>query len=127
MSTASAILIGNVGTDPDMRYLASGTAITKLPLATKRRVKTESGDWENATDWFDITFWGTLAERVNSYVRKGMTLVVFADIETSKSTTEDGATRKYTNFTARSYEIVNFGKKNADEQQTEEQEFDIPF
>ena len=65
-------LLGRIGTEPEMRYTANGTAVTRLRLATDRPTK----DGESQTDWHTIICWSKLAEAVNSYVGKGDRLYV---------------------------------------------------
>lgn len=60
-------LLGRVGVEPEMRYTPSGTAVTRLRVATDRSNK----NGESETDWHTVICWGKLAEAVNSYVHKG--------------------------------------------------------
>ena len=62
------MIVGHVGKDPEMRYLDSGTALTKFRVAVKRPVKDSSGI---DTDWFECVFWGKQAETAASLVKKG--------------------------------------------------------
>ena len=80
-----AILVGNVGADPETRYSASGSAITNIRLATTEEWKDkQSGEKVKKTEWHRLTAFGRLAEIAAEYVRKGSTLYVEGRIETSK-------------------------------------------
>ena len=64
-------LIGNLGNDPEMRYMADGTAVTNFSLATTRRWKTSEGERREETTWWRISAWRGLAETCNQYLTKG--------------------------------------------------------
>ncbi len=66
------ILIGNVGADPDVRYLEGGTAVANLRLATTERYKNKNGENIDQTEWHNIVLWRGLAEIVEKYVHKGV-------------------------------------------------------
>ena len=65
------MVIGNVGTDPEMRYTPSGSPVTSFRLATSRRYSTQDGERREETEWFTIVAWSQLAEQVNQYLSKG--------------------------------------------------------
>lgn len=73
-------LVGNVGSDPDVRETGNGTRVAHLSLATDRRFR-RNGEVEKRTDWHRLTFWGKAAETVEQYVRKGSKLYVEGRIE----------------------------------------------
>ena len=70
------MLIGNAGKDAELRYLSSGFAKSEFSLAVNRRRKNQSGEWEDATDWFNIVILGDQAERVSQYITKGKQVFV---------------------------------------------------
>ena len=65
------IVIGNVGTDPEMRYTAQGTARATFRLASSRNTNTPSGERQQETEWFTVVAFRNLAEQVNQYLTKG--------------------------------------------------------
>jgi single-strand DNA-binding protein len=69
------ILMGNVTRDPELRYIASGTAVTDITLAVNDRRKTASGEWVEETTFVDVTLWGRTAEIAGEYVTKGSPLL----------------------------------------------------
>ena len=89
-------LLGRVGTDPEMRYSQSGTAVTQLRLATDRR--RQNGDTE--ADWHSVVCWGKQAEAVAQYVKKGNRLYVAGSIAQNTYETDDGQRRHRTEIHA---------------------------
>jgi len=70
------ILMGNVTRDPELRYIASGTAVTDIGLAVNDRRKNASGEWVEETTFVDVTLWGRTAEVAGEYVTKGSPLFI---------------------------------------------------
>ena len=93
MSLNKIMVIGNVGTDPDMRYTPSGSAVTSFRLATNRRYTTAAGEQREETEWFTITAWTQLAELCNQYVTKGMRIYAEGRLKSDSWTGNDGQTR----------------------------------
>ena len=89
-------LLGRVGADPEMKYTASGTAVTQLRLATDRVRK----DGESDTDWHSIVVWDKLAEACANYVEKGQRLYVAGRLAQNSWTGDDGQRRYRTEIHA---------------------------
>ena len=89
-------LLGRVGNDPEMRYTASGIAVTQLRLATDRGRK----DGEDATDWHTVVVWDKLGEAVAKYVQKGQRLYVAGRLVQSSWEGDDGQRRHRTEIHA---------------------------
>ena len=70
------VLVGNVTRDPELRYIANGTAVTDIGLAINDRRKTASGEWVEETTFVDVTLWGRTAEIAGEYVTKGSPLLI---------------------------------------------------
>lgn len=70
------ILLGNVTRDPELRYIANGTAVTDIGLAVNDRRKSPSGEWIEETTFVDVTLWGRTAEIAGEYVTKGSPLLI---------------------------------------------------
>jgi len=79
-SVNRVILVGNAGSDPDIRRTASGTTVAHLSLATNRRTRV-NGEMQERTDWHRLTFWAAEAETIERYVRRGNRLYVEGRIE----------------------------------------------
>lgn len=69
------VLVGNLTRDPELRYIASGTAVTDIGLAVNERVK-RNEQWVDEANFFDITLWGRTAEVANEYLAKGSSVLI---------------------------------------------------
>ena len=87
------LVIGNVGTDPDMRYTPNGYPVTSFRLATGRKYTTSDGEQREETEWFTITAWRDLAEKCNQYVTKGMRVYAEGRLKSDTWTGQDGQVR----------------------------------
>jgi single-strand DNA-binding protein len=83
-------LIGNVGRDPELKYLASGEAVTTFSLATNRRWRGQDGQTHEQTEWHNVVAWRKLAEQCGEYVEKGRQVYVEGRLQTR--TWDDAAT-----------------------------------
>ncbi len=106
-SLNKVMLIGNVGSDPDVRMTPSGTKVVKLSLATNRRFQDRGGQQQERTDWHRLTLFGKLADIVEQYVSKGDRLYVEGRIEYSQTQDEQGGTKYWTDIVAQ--ELVMLG------------------
>ena len=87
-----AQIIGNLGRDPEMRYLPSGDAVANISVATTEKWKDKaSGEMKEHTEWHRISFFGKLAEVAGQYLKKGSTVYLEGKIQTRKYTDKDGA------------------------------------
>lgn len=78
------ILVGNLGADPDTRYSASGSAVTRISIATSERWKDkQTGEQQERTEWHRVVFFGRLAEIAAEYLRKGSQVYVEGSLRTS--------------------------------------------
>ena len=69
-------IVGNLGTDPEMRYTPSGQAVTNFSVATNRRWTNNEGQMQEETVWFRVSVWGKQAESCNQYLSKGRQVFV---------------------------------------------------
>lgn len=84
-SVNKVILVGNLGADPETRYLPSGDAVTNIRIATTDRYKDkQSNEFKEATEWHRIAFFGKLAEIAGQYLRKGSSVYIEGRIRTRK-------------------------------------------
>jgi len=97
-SVNKVTLIGNVGSDPEIRSTSSGSRVAKVSLATNRQFQDRSGQTQDRTEWHRLTFFGRLAEIVEQYVKKGDQLYVEGRIEYSQTQDEQGNTRYWTDI-----------------------------
>ena len=98
MSVNKVILIGNVGKDPEVRYLDTGIAVASFPLATTDRAYTLSNGTQvpERTEWHNLVLWRGLAETAEKYVHKGDKLYVEGKIRTRSYDDQNGAERDVT-------------------------------
>jgi single-strand DNA-binding protein len=94
MSVNKVILVGNVGKDPETRYLDESTAITKFPMATSETYKNRAGERVSTTEWHNIVLWRGLAQVAEKYVRKGTQLYIEGRIKTRSYDDAEG-NKKY--------------------------------
>ena len=91
-SVNKVIIVGNLGRDPEMRYLPSGDAVCNVSVATTARYKDKAtGDMKEATEWHRISFFSKLAEIAGQYLEKGSSVYVEGSLRTRKYTDKDGA------------------------------------
>ncbi|MEX2430697.1 MAG: single-stranded DNA-binding protein [Dehalococcoidia bacterium] len=87
------MVIGNVGTDPEMRYTPNGKPVTSFRLATNRRYSTQDGEQREETEWFTVVAWNNLAEQVNQYLGKGAKAYVEGRLQSRSFQGNDGQMR----------------------------------
>lgn len=93
-SVNKAIIVGNLGKDPEVRYTASGEAICNITVATSETWKDKAtGEKKEATEWHRISFFGKLAEIAGQYLKKGSQVYVEGSIRTRKWQDKDGQDR----------------------------------
>ena len=99
-SINKVILIGNLGKDPETRYLPSGDAVTNITVATTDTWKDKSGEKQEHTEWHRVAFFGKLAEIAGEYLKKGSPVYVEGRIRTRKWQDKEGQERYTTEIIA---------------------------
>jgi single-strand DNA-binding protein len=100
-SVNKVILVGNLGADPETRYLPGGDAVANIRLATTDRYKDKSsGEFKELTEWHRVAFFGRLAEIVNEYLKKGSSVYIEGRIRTRKWQDQSGQDRYSTEIVA---------------------------
>ena len=99
-SVNKVILIGNLGADPETRYLPSGDAVTNIRIATTDTWKDKSGEKQEHTEWHRIAFFGKTAEIAGEYLKKGSPVYVEGRIRTRKWQDKEGQDRYSTEIVA---------------------------
>jgi single-strand DNA-binding protein len=92
-SVNKVILVGNLGADPDLRYLPSGDAVVNLRLATTDQWKDKDGNKQESTEWHRVSYFGRQAEVCGQFLKKGSQIYVEGSIRTRKYTDKDGQER----------------------------------
>lgn len=113
MSVNKAILVGNVGNDPEVRYLEGGTAVARFSLATSETYKNRQGEKVTQTEWHNIVAWRGLAELAEKYITKGRQLFVEGRITNRSWDDKDGNKRYTTEIVATAIQML--GRKGDDE------------
>ncbi len=106
-SVNKVILVGNLGADPETKYLPSGDAVANIRIATTDRWKDKaSGEMKEATEWHRIAFFGRLAEIAGQYLKKGSQVYVEGRIRTRKWQDKEGQDRYSTEIVADSMQML---------------------
>jgi single-strand DNA-binding protein len=110
MALCKAMIIGNLGADPEMRYTPNGRPVTQFNVAVNQSTKNQqTGEWVEATDWFRVSVWGDRAERTAETLRKGNKVFVEGRFKTREFEGRDGKARTSLEITADS--VVNLEKR----------------
>jgi len=87
------LIIGNLGSDPEMRYTPNGNPVTSFTVATNRRYKTAEGEDRDETEWFRVSAWNRLAENCNQFLQRGSKVYVEGRLTSRTYVGNDGETR----------------------------------
>ena len=99
-SVNKVILVGNLGRDPEVRYMPSGDAIANISVATTDNWKDKNGEKQERTEWHRVAFFGKLAEIVGEYLKKGSQVYVEGRLQTRKWTDKEGHDKYTTEIVA---------------------------
>ncbi|HBX66967.1 MAG: single-stranded DNA-binding protein [Balneola sp.] len=99
-SLNKAMLIGNLGQDPEVRYTQSNTAVATLSIATSERYKDSNGEYQEKTEWHRVVAWGRTAEICQQYLTKGSKVYIEGPIQTRQWEDKDGQKRYTTEIKA---------------------------
>ena len=100
-----AIIIGNLGGDPEIRYTTNGNAVCNFSVATTEKWRGQDGQMQEQTEWHRVTAWGKLAEICNQYLTKGSRVYIEGKLQT-RSYEKDGSTRYVTEIVAREMKML---------------------
>ena len=117
-SMNKAILVGNLGADPEVRSTSNGSRVATLSIATSRQWKDKAGEKQEKTEWHRVVFWNTkfstLADIAERYCKKGDKVYVEGSIEYRSWQDREGQTRYTTEITAREVILLS-GKSDGSE------------
>jgi single-strand DNA-binding protein len=114
-SVNKAILIGNLGQDPETRYMSNGDAVTTLSLATTDTWKDKNGEKQSKTEWHRVVMYRKLAEIAGEYLKKGRSVYIEGRLETRKWTDKQNVERYTTQIVADQLQMLgNKSTGNAD-------------
>jgi len=103
------MLIGNLGADPETRFMQDGTCVCNLRLATTEKFKGRDGNPQERTEWHRVVMWGRLGEIANQYLSKGSRVYIEGKIETKKWQDRDGQDRYTTEIRANEMKMLGGG------------------
>ena len=106
-SVNKVIIVGNLGKDPEVRYMPSGSAICNITVATSRQWKDKtSGDRQEETEWHRIALFDRLAEIAGEYLKKGRPVYIEGRLKTRKYTDKDGVEKFTTEIVASEMQLL---------------------
>ena len=106
-SVNKVIVLGNLGRDPEVRYLNSGEAVANIAVATSYKSKDRNtGEQKEQTEWHRVAFFGKLAEIVGQYLKKGSSVYVEGRLQTRKYTDKDGVEKYATDIIAENMQML---------------------
>lgn len=105
-SVNKVIIVGNLGRDPETRYMPDGGAITNVSIATTSQWKDKSGEKQEQTEWHRVAFFGKLAEIAGEYLKKGSQVYVEGKLRTRKWQDKDGQDKYTTEIIADSMQML---------------------
>ena len=124
-SVNKAIIVGNLGRDPEVRYV-NDTPVANFSVATTESWKDkQTGEWQEKTEWHRVVAWRYLAERVEKTMSKGKQVYVEGKLETRKWTDKDGNDKYTTEIVAR--DLMVLGPKDQAPAATVADDDDLPF
>ncbi|MBN2595916.1 single-stranded DNA-binding protein [Labilibaculum sp.] len=117
MSVNKVILVGNVGKDPEVKYLDNGVAVCNFSLATSETYNNKNGEKVTQTEWHNIVLWRKLAEIAETYVKKGMQIYIEGQIRTRNWEDKDGVKRYTTEIFGTSMQMLGRKAEGSSEPQ----------
>ena len=99
-------LIGNLGTDPEVRTISSGSKVARLRIATTENYRDKDGNWQDQTEWHTVIMWRDMADRAEKYLKKGMTVYVEGKMTYREWETSEGQKRLSAEVAANYYRKI---------------------
>lgn len=109
-----AILLGNLGRDPELRYTPGGQAVTSFSIATTEKWKDKSGEMAEKTEWHNIVCWGRNAEIASQYLKKGSPVYLEGRIQNRSYDDKDGNRRYISEVVVRRLQLLGGGTRRDD-------------
>jgi len=100
LSLNKVMIIGNVGTEPEMRFTPNGNPVTSFSVATNRVYTTPEGERKEETEWFNVVAWNRLAENCNQFLAKGRRVYAEGRLHTRTWESQDGQKHSRTEIVA---------------------------
>ncbi len=134
MSINKVILVGNVGNDPEVKYVREDLPVARFRLATNETYKTRDGERKTETEWHNVVVWRGLAKVVEQYVKKGTLLYLEGKI-TNRQYEKDGQIKYFTEIVVREMKMLsrasdssnsNYSQPNSSKQEEVPPKTDVP-
>jgi single-strand DNA-binding protein len=113
-SINKVMLIGNLGSDPELRFTPGGVQVANFNLATSESWTDKSGERQERTEWHRIVLWRRLAEVAGQYLKKGSKIYIEGKLQTRNWEDQNGQKRYTTEVVANSMEMLDGGQASAD-------------
>jgi single-strand DNA-binding protein len=118
MSVNKVVILGRLGTDPELKYTPSGVAVCNFSVATSESWNDKSGQKQEKTEWHRIVVWGKLAELCNQYLVKGRQAFIEGSLQTRSWEGQDGTKRYTTEINARNIQFLGGASKSNNSKQS---------
>jgi single-strand DNA-binding protein len=119
-SVNKVIVLGNLGSDPEVRYTPSGKAVANFSLATSEKYTNKDGEKEEKTEWHRIVAWGRLGEICGEYLSKGSQIYIEGRLQTRTWEDRDGNKRYTTEIVAHTMQMLGGARKGGEAASIEE-------
>ena len=126
MSLNKVILIGNLGRDPEVRYMPNGEAVCNFSIATSETWKDQHGQKQERTEWHAITLYRRLAEVAGQYLKKGSQVYIEGRIQSRKYTGKDGIERTAYEIIGSEMKMLGGGNDSGQQAQASQAETPTP-
>ena len=125
-SINKAIVIGNLGNDPEIRYSSGGDAIANMNIATTDSRKDKNGNKQEKTEWHRVVIFGKLAEICGEYLKKGSQVYIEGKLQTRKWTDKSSVDHYTTEIVADRMQMLG-GNRKSDDSKSDDIDDDAPF
>jgi single-strand DNA-binding protein len=115
-----AILIGNLGKDPEIKTLDGGISVATFSVATSEMYKDRDGALQSKTEWHNVVLWRSLAEQAEKVLKKGRLVYIEGKITHRNYQDKDGNTRYVTEIAGESFKVLDRKESSSNEKTTEE-------
>ena len=119
-SVNKAIILGNLGADPEVKYTPSGMAVANFSIATKEQWTNKDGEKGEKTEWHRIVAWARLGEICGEYLRKGSQVYIEGRIQTRSWEDREGVKRYTTEIVAQTMQMLGSAKREGQTQSAKE-------
>ncbi len=116
-SVNKVLLVGNLGKDPELKFMPNGEAVANITLATSEVWKDKNGVKQEKTEWHRVTFFRRLAEIVGEHLKKGSSIYLEGRLETRKWTDKEGVERYTTEIIANEMKMLGKPPESGDRQE----------